>query len=126
MRSEQSWSLLEPRPVLLYLPKLDEYIVYWNGKVMPHTMALNMSLEYFGIYSTPEMKTAMEQDYKKIYYSNGFETRAWDLKVAESPLYPYLKRVMKEHLDNLLGDSKRDISEVLGWFRYERARTDGS
>lgn len=126
MRSEQSWSMLDPKPVLLYLKNLDEYIVYWNGKVMPHTMAMNMALEYFGIYATPEMKTAMEQNYQKIYYANGFDTRAWDLKVAESPLYPYLKRVMKEHLDTLLGDSKRDISEVLGWFSYERARRDDS
>ena len=124
MRSEQSWSLIDPKPVLLYLPNLDEYIVYWNGKVMPHAMALNIALETYGIYATPEMKTAMEQNYQRIYYANGFATRAWDRKVADSPLYPYLKRVMKDHLENLLGESKRDISEVLGWFSYERARTD--
>ena len=56
MRSEQSWSMLDPKPVLLYLSNLDEYIVYWNGKVMPHAMALNMALETYGIYATPEMK----------------------------------------------------------------------
>ncbi len=124
MRSEQSWSLIDPKPVLLYLKHLDEYIVYWNGVVMPHTMALNISMECFGIYATPEMKTAMEQNYRKIYYSNGFATRAWDLKVAESPLYPYMKRVMKDHLERTIGAAVRDISEVLGWFSYERARRD--
>ncbi len=124
MRSEQSWSLIDPKPVLLYLSNVDEYIVYWNGMVMPHTMAMNIALEYYGIYATPEMKTAMEQNYKKIYYSNGFGTRAWDLRVAESPLYPYIKRIMKDHLDRTIGEGGREISEVLGWFGYERARRD--
>ncbi len=124
MRSEQSWSLIDPKPVLLYLSNVDEYIVYWNGMVMPHTMAMNIALEYYGIYATPEMKTAMEQNYKKIYYANGFKTRAWDLRVAEAPLYPYMKRILKDHLDKMIGEAGRDISEVLGWFGYERARRD--
>jgi hypothetical protein len=126
MRSEQSWSLLDPKPVLLYLSHIDEYIVYWNGIALTHTMALNLSLEHFGIYSTPEMKTAMENDYRKIYYAGGFNTRAWDWKVSESPIYPYVKRLLKEHTEKLIDDQNRDISEVLGWFNYERARTDGT
>jgi hypothetical protein len=36
MRSEHSWSLLDPRPVLVYLSTVDEYIVYWNGITMTH------------------------------------------------------------------------------------------
>jgi len=126
MRSEQSWSLLDPKPVLLYLSHVDEYIVYWNGIALTHTMALNLSLEHFGIYSTPEMKTAMENDYRKIYYAGGFNTRAWDWKVSESPIYPYVKRLLKEHTEKLIDEQNRDISEVLGWFNYERARTDGT
>jgi len=75
MRSEQSWSLLDPKPVLLYLSKSDEYIVYWNGIAMTHIMGMNAALERFGIYATPEMKTAMEAEYRRIYYANGFQTR---------------------------------------------------
>jgi len=126
MRSEQSWSQLDPKPVLLYLSHVDEYIVYWNGIALTHTMALNLSLEHFGIYSTPEMKTAMENDYRKIYYAGGFNTRAWDWKVSESPIYPYVKRLLKDHTEKLIDEQNRDISEVLGWFNYERARTDGT
>jgi len=122
MRSEQSWSLLDPKPVLLYLAHLDEYIVYWNGIATTHSMALNLAMEYFGIYPTPEMKTALEQNYSKIYYANGFDTRAWDLKVASSPIYPYVKRLMTDHCKKLIEEQGRDISEVLGWFDYKRAR----
>ncbi len=122
MRSEQSWSLLDPRPVLLYLPNLDEYIVYWNGIATTHLMAMNLALEHFGIFPTPEMKTAMEQNYNKIYYANGFDTRAWDLKVASSPIYPYIKRIMAQHTKNLIVEQNKTINDVLDWFDYSRAR----
>jgi hypothetical protein len=124
MRSEHSWSLLDPRPVLLYLPKLDEYICYWNGVVMPHTMALNMAMEQFGIYASPEMKSAMESDYRRIYYSHGFDTRAWDLKVADSPVYPYVKRIMRDHVTKVITENNKDIGGVLTWFDYARARRE--
>jgi hypothetical protein len=124
MRSEQSWSLLDPKPVLLHLSNLDEYVVYWNGVAMTHSMALNMAVESFGIYATPEMKTAMETEYQRIYYANGFATRAWDLKVASSPVYPYLKRIMRDHLVKTIQENKKPIAEVLGWFDYARARKD--
>lgn len=121
MRSEQSWSLLDPKPVLLYIPRIDEYIVYWNGIAMPHSMALCMSMETLGIYPTPEMKIAMEQNYQRIYYANGFDTRAWDQKVENSPLYPYLKRLMAEHLKKVV--EGKEPKDILGWFNYEKART---
>jgi hypothetical protein len=120
MRSEQSWSLLDPKPVLLYLSKSDEYIVYWNGVVMPHTMALCMAMEFVGIWPTPEMKSAMEADYRRIYYANGFDTRAWDNKIAESEVYPYLKRIMGDHMKKVI--EGKTGPEVLGWFDYRKAR----
>jgi hypothetical protein len=122
MRSEQSWSLLDPKPVLLYKENVDEYVVYWNGIVMPHTMALAMAMEFYGIYPTPEMKTAMEKTYEKIYYANGFETRAWDQKVSASPLYSYLKRIMSDHVKKVI--ENKEARDVLGWFSYDRARKE--
>lgn len=124
MRAEKSWSLLDPRPVLCYLHNIDEYIVYWNGIVMPHTMAMCMAMEHFGVWSTPEMKSAMERDYKRIYYSGGFDTRAWDEKVSSGSLYPYLKRIMKDHLQKVL--ENRSAVDVLGWFDYSKARKEQS
>lgn len=124
MRSEHSWSLIDPKPVILYLSNLDEYIVYWNGIATTHSIAMNVAMEYYGMYPTPEMKSSMEQSYRKIYYSNGFGTRAWDLKVSESPIYPYIKRILKDHLDQVIDNSNKDISDVLGWFDYSRARKE--
>lgn len=122
MRNEKTWSLLDPKPVLLYIPNNDEYLVYWNGIAMSHKMALCMAMEHFGIYPTPEMKTALEKDYRQLYYSNAFATRAWDLKVCESPIYPYLKKIMTEHLKKVI--ENKEAKEVLGWFDYRRARKE--
>lgn len=123
MRSEQSWSLLDPKPVLLYLENLDEYVVYWNGIAMTHTMALCMAMERAGgIYPTPEMKQELESTYHKVYYANGFQTRAWDNIVSSTSVYSYLKKLMKEHLEKTV-DGK-NASDVLKWFDYDRARTE--
>jgi hypothetical protein len=80
-----------------------------------------MAMEHFGIYSTPEMKTAMEKDYERLYYSNAFDTRAWDNKVSSGPVYPYLKRIMLEHLSKIIQD--KEARDVLAWFNYNKART---
>jgi len=121
MRSEQSWSLLDPKPVLLYLPRHDDYIVYWNGIAMTHSMALCMAMEYIGVWPTPEMKTALEVNYQRLYYAGAFETRAWDHIVSERNIYGYLKKIMGEHLSKLV--ENRSGAELLSWFDYQRART---
>jgi hypothetical protein len=122
MRSEYSWSLLDPKPMLIYLDYHDDYIVVWNGVVMPHIMALCMAMELFGIFPTPEMKTAMESNYRKLYYANAFDTRSWDSQVTSNELYHYLKRIMGKHLIKTLENKKPQ--EVLSWFNYNRARKE--
>jgi hypothetical protein len=122
MRAEHSWSLLDPRPVLLYVKHIDDYVVYWNGVVMPHNMALCMTMEYLGIFPTPEMKMALEKTYHRLYYSNTFETRVWDSRVENGMLYPYLKRIMAEHIKKQV--EGRDPREILSWFDLSRSRRE--
>lgn len=124
MRSELSWSLIDPKPVLLYVENLDDYLVYWDGIAMTHSMALCMAMERLGVWPTPEMRSVMESNYRRIYYAGGFKTRAWDSKVTEgqSHIYPYLKRIMNNHLNLLMED--RDPKEILSWFDYQKARKE--
>jgi len=122
MRPEQSWSLLDPKPCLLYVPKCDGYLVYWNGIALSHKIALAMAMEATaGIYPTPELKVSLEKDYQRLYYGNAFDTRAWDSIVNSGDVYPYLKKIMAAHLKSLL--ENKDAKEVIGWFDYSRART---
>jgi hypothetical protein len=120
MRSEHSWSLLDPKPVLFYVDNVDDYIVYWNGVVMPHSMALCIAMEFLGVFPTPEMKLALERNYSKLYYANAFNTRAWDRKAASGALYPYLKHITADHVKKTI--EGKDPKDVLGWFNYKRAR----
>lgn len=123
IRAEHSWSLIDPKPVIVYLSKHDEYIVYWNGIAMTHAQALMMSMEYCGIYPTPEMKTALRKTYEKLYYAGAFNTRTWDRQVENSEgVYSMQKRWMQEHLAKVVKD--KDPKEVLGWFDYKRARIE--
>lgn len=124
MRSEQSWSLLDPRPVLLYLPKHDEYIVYWNGIAMTHSQALCMAMESCaGIYATPEMKSALQKTFERLYYADAFQTRKWDRRLESgSFVYESQRKWMQEHLKKHVAD--KEPKEILSWFDYSRARKE--
>ena len=123
MRDERTWSLLDPKPVLLYLAKHDDYIVYWNGWAMTHSQALCHAMERCGIYPTPEMKRAMQETFERLYYAGAFRTRSWDSRInSYSNIYEFQKLHLREHLDKVLKDV--EVKDVLGWFNYERARVE--
>lgn len=122
MRDERTWSLLDARPVLLYLKKHDEYIVYWNGIAMTHSQAFNMAMEYRGFFPTPEMKNAMDHTFKKLYYAGAFNTRAWDSRVDGGDIYGSQKNWMRDHLATHVKD--KDPKDVVKWFDYSRARIE--
>ena len=125
MRSEQTWSLLDPRPVLVYLAKHDEYIVYWNSFAMTHSQALCLAMETIGIYATPEMKVAMEKTYNRIYYAGGFGTRSWDNIVqTSSDVFDYIKNKMRPHVKAVC--EGRTPQEILSWFDYKKARIENT
>lgn len=114
MTGHKSWSLIDPKPVLVYVKDCDDHIVYWNGIVMPHSMALAMALETIGIYASPEMRRQMELNYETLYYAGAFGTRAWDDRVSSGWLYPYLARIMRPHITKLT--EARPAAEILAWF----------
>ena len=124
MRAEQSWSLLDPKPVLLYLPQHDDYIVYWNGIAMTHSQALCMAMESCaGIYATPEMKSALQKTFERLYYANAFNTSAWDKRIENASfVFESQKLWMRDHLNKHVKETP--VAEVLGWFSYSRARKE--
>jgi hypothetical protein len=125
MRSEQSWSQLDPKPILLYLPNLDEYIVYWNTVAMTHSQALCMAMTTLGIYPTPQQKQAMQQNYLKIYHAGGFGHQRWDqiIQLTQGNVYGYLCKKMQTHVMECTKQISPD--QLLEWFDYGRARTLG-
>jgi hypothetical protein len=121
MRSEQSWSQLDPKPVLLYLPDLDEYIVYWNTWAMTHSQALCMAMTTLGIYPSPEQKRVMQKDYLKIYHAGGFGHKNWNQIISDVHcVYSYIKNKMDSHVTSCVANVTPQ--ELLQWFDYDRAR----
>ena len=126
MSAEKAWSLLDNRPVLKYVPECDDYIVYWNGIVMPHKIALCFGGTLLNIFPTPEMRQALNLNYRKLYYANAFETLGkWDHILdgrkghEERDMYGFLFRYMEKHL-NFLKEQTIPGAEILGWFDYKR------
>jgi hypothetical protein len=123
MRAERTWSLLDTRPVLLYLQQYDEYIVYWNGFAMTHSQALCMTMERIGIYPTPEMKLVMQRTFEKLYYAGAFETRAWDDRLkGGGMIYDWQKYKMAEHIKK--ATEGKEPAELVSWFDYSKARSN--
>jgi hypothetical protein len=126
---EKSWSMIDPRPVLKYIPRCDDYIVYWNGIVMPHKMALIIGMQLLNIFPTPEMKRAANENYKKLYFSNAFgdESKEWVNLVNNnkntSTIYNIVLKSIQKHITSLK-EKNYSGKEVLGWFDYSRAITD--
>jgi len=121
----KAWSLIDPKPVLYYVVNSDDYIVYWNGIVMPHKMALCIAMYKFGMTTTPTMKLALLENYKKLYYANAFNTRAWDDMVRDdtgSNILNYLSKIMHDHIT--VAVENKTGAEVLSWFDYSRANQD--
>lgn len=120
MKTELSWSLIDPKPVIKYVPQCDDYIVLWNGIILPHKMALCFAMTKFGIYATPEMKRELEKNYRKLYYANAFQTRKWDGVMDDrKSVFSYLNNVMTTHVNDVT--EKYTAQEVLSWFDYSRA-----
>lgn len=96
MRTEASWSLLTPKPIVLYSKKLDKHIVYWYGVGMSHGEALLLAGITMGIYPSPKMKAETYYEFETIYLSNGFKTRSWDKLSCMDPYahLGYLSRIV--------------------------------
>lgn len=122
MRFEYNWSVLDPRPVLVYLPHYDDYIVYWNGIAMPHSMALCMAMDAIGVFSTPLMKLAVEKDYRRLYYAGALNTLIPTNAHPATMNYYNMSKLMKEHIFKVT--ENKDPKEILNWFDYAKANRE--
>ena len=122
MQAQKSWSLLDHRPVLKYVSECDDYIVYWNGIVMPHKMALCFAGTLLNIFPTPEMKKELTNNYKKLYCSGalGLEGDWIHRMKGQADMFGFVNRYIQHHL-NSLNEQNIPKEEILGWFDYSRA-----
>lgn len=108
-----SWSLTSPRPIVQYLPQFDEHIVYWNGFVMTHAHALQLTLMPYGIYATPNVKEAITNRFKQLYAAGVFGEATWDNLVYRRDYYAYVKDRMEKHIREVTKEV--DLYHAVQW-----------
>lgn len=128
MHPEHSWSLLDKRPCLVYLPQHDNYIVYWQGIAMTHSMAFALAMQSFGVKITSEMSKTLKDEFDQMYFAGAFGHREWDSLIRSDRLgnskdfIRYMKKIFSEVSKRTILNDGVNIIEVLKWLNYNRAR----
>ena len=125
--ADKAWSLISPLPVVRYLPKYDEYVVTWNGALMPHIIAFNIAMRQYGAFQSPSVQQAMEKTYYKLYNSGAFEDMfEWTTPNADTGLtaVKYLNKLMHNFaMETVKGKTP---FEVFDWFNYKNAKVSNA
>jgi len=110
-----AWSLIDAKPVVEYFEEIDAELVFWNGYVLTKNIALNLIVEPFGVYATPQMNASMISEYE-LLYRTGFFDEPWDdFFYSRYPqVITYLRKILGQHIIKLTKDKK--ITEILKWF----------
>lgn len=108
-----SWSLINPRPIVVYVKKHDEHLVYWNGYVMTHAHALQIMLMPYGIYASPKVKSAITKRFKQLYTAGLFGDVAWDRVVHSNEYYKYVVDKVETHVREITKGV--DIYDAVKW-----------
>lgn len=113
MCKELTISILTPQPVVKYLEKYDEYVVFWNGYEMPFNLAMAIAMERFGVWVTPEMIFTIERTHTRLVGLGAYHTAAASERLP-TLIYYHLTSIMELHLSTTL--LNRNAMEVLNWF----------
>lgn len=62
-------SLLDPKPVVALVKEHNEYIVFWNGIIMPYAAALYLAVEGGNIYPPPQAKSCIRDAFRRLRFS---------------------------------------------------------
>lgn len=67
----KSWSLIDPKPVILYSDYHGEYLAMWNGMLITYSAAYALMVYCLsGIYINPVMKKCIWNDSKRILFND--------------------------------------------------------
>lgn len=116
-----SWSLLNPRPIVVYVKEHDEHLVYWNGYVMTHAHALQIMLIPYGIYASPRVKSSITKRFKQLYTAGLFGEVVWDKFVHNVGYYGYVVNKIEKHVRAITNSV--DVYDAVRWLDTNDAKT---
>ena len=73
MYSEAAWSLIDNRPIFLYVESRDAHVCYWNGVAITRTYALLIYYtQWLNLYPTESMKMPAWCEFQRLERMNIF------------------------------------------------------
>lgn len=120
MQAARTWSLLDPKPQLVYHAPTDVTLAWWAGIVMTRNQALAIAMMEYSIWPTPLQKQRIHDEYVRAYRAGAFGLRDWTSAIESGNALPYLQRCLEEPLKGL--NERLTAAEVLLWFSPRRVR----
>lgn len=120
MEAARTWSLLDPKPQLVYNAHTDVTLAWWAGVVMTRNQAMTLAMMEYGIWPTPLQKQRIHEEYVRAYRAGAFGDRDWRTAIESGNALPYLQRCLEEPLRGL--NERYTAAQVLQWFSPRRVR----
>lgn len=125
MISELSWSLLDPKPLMVYNKKFDAHICCWNGVLMTRTYALIVvAYQWNNIMPSQAISHAAWKEFVKLYSLGVFGDVDWDHYIEQTQYnthHTYLIRQLNADNANFVNLKKQYTApQALSWFMNTR------
>lgn len=128
MRDDCAWSLLDPRPLVIYDSTWDAHLCFWNGVGMTRSSALLIySQMWLNSYAALSARTAAYDEYKRLYLAGAFHTTDWDKTLYLTPAMLHSRLISlickkdQNFFENL--SSKWTAPQALQWFSNSRVKS---
>lgn len=129
MTSELSWSLLDPKPVLVYNKQYGANICCWNGIMMTRTYALIVvANQWNNIMPIASVSYAAWQEFTRLYSLGVFAPADWDNYMSTAQFnrhHLYLEKQLTANNPEFLMSLKKQYTapQAIGWFLNSRQLT---
>lgn len=100
-------SLLKPQPVVARVVEFDEYVVFWNGIVMPYAAALYVATRSSNVFPTMTVKDRIDDSFRRLRHTGVLRRKDVDAArtrgaISTPDVTKGYEFVMRAHVNTML------------------------
>lgn len=100
-------SLLGPRPIVARVVEHDEYVVFWNGIIMPYAAALYIATRSGNVYPTPNVTKHIDNSFRRLRHTGALRKGKLDINrdrgiISTPNTVSGYEKVMRPHLAKMM------------------------